>query len=69
VPDDELSRARGLLDESGSRSTLQNKPVGDLKKEIKKEKGNALAGIDPDSLVLWKVRYPVVLRERSHTNS
>ena len=36
----------------------KSETVGDLKAAIKKEKENALVGIDPDDLNIWKVCPP-----------
>jgi hypothetical protein len=40
----------------------RNQTVGDLQAAIKKEKGNALVGIDPNTLDIWKVRPPGMCR-------
>ena len=40
----------------------KSETVSDLKAAIKKEKENALVGIDPDMLDIWKVRPPGTCR-------
>jgi hypothetical protein len=45
----------------------KSETVGDLRAAIKKAKENALVGIDPDALIIWKVRPPGMCRLRDLT--
>ena len=45
----------------------KSETVGDLREAIKKAKENALVGIDPDKLIIWKVRPPGICRLRDLT--
>ena len=46
----------------------RSETVGDLRAAIKKAKENALVRIDPDTLIIWKVRPPGMCRLRDLTS-